>query len=93
MLLKGRTKLKVWGWLLKKDQVSEDDKHGKLSYHLFTYSMIGASVVHQGTFNPADAQSICDLNVVLNEKPTSQYLHISFGIIVKECCVNRTLKN
>lgn len=31
MLLKGKIKLKVWGWLLKKDQVSEDNKHGKLS--------------------------------------------------------------
>lgn len=31
MLLRGKTKLKVWGWLLKKAQVSEDNKQGKLS--------------------------------------------------------------
>lgn len=29
MLLKGKIKLKVWGWLLKKDQVSEDNSCGE----------------------------------------------------------------
>lgn len=30
MLLKGKTKLKVWGWLPKRDQVSEDENYGKM---------------------------------------------------------------
>lgn len=77
MHLKGKTKLKAWGWLLKKDQVSEDDKHGKQSETIcptcwFTSSVSDWYVLHQEPFNHADtkskAQCICDLNVELNFK-------------------------
>lgn len=54
MLLKGKIKLKVWGWLLKKDQVSEDDKRGK---QCETSNMSDWCVLYQETLKRADAKS------------------------------------
>ncbi len=75
MLLKGKIKPKVWGWLLKKDQVSEDNKCGKQ----FKTNNMNDKFVLSETLNHADVKSntqcICDLNMVLNKLLTSQYLH------------------
>ena len=60
MHLKGKIKLKVWGWLLKKDQVSEDTKRGKLLWDRpscwFTNNMSDWFVFYQETFDHGDVK-------------------------------------